>query len=89
MYYARWNRSGEEVNDPQIAPDLPVATLQMLSDALLDAAIAEKGTAYIIIVANGGGDFSTSFNVDRPSLKKILTKVLEQMPDTDDAPTQS
>lgn len=77
------------MTQPQIAPDLPVKELQTLADALLTAAIAEKQTGYVIIAANGKGDYVISFNVDRPSLKRLLTAAANEVPDTDDAPTQS
>lgn len=77
------------MTEPQIAPDLPVKELQTLADALLTAAIAEKGTGYVIIAANGRGDYVVSFNVDRPSLKRILTAAVNEIVDIPDAPAQS
>ena len=72
-----------------VAPNVPTQQLSKMTDALLDAAIAEIPTGYVIIAVNGQWDYSVSFNIDRPTLKHLLEIAAKEVPETDDATPQN
>ena len=78
------------MTQPEEAPQIPLEELKRISDAVLTGAIESKVACYVVMAVNRDGEISTSFNVKKTDLKRILESALEALrEELSGAPAQS